>query len=127
MNEHDRLVNSLVLALQKEGYTILSASLDGYSQPHRIGRHEPDIIGKDANGLVILGEAKTSDDIDTERSREQYLDFSNRIMSDGLLKGRQVPLHIIVSRQSSPILRQVIVDLGLSYKIGNQIIIWVNN
>lgn len=127
MNDHDRLVNSLVSALQKEGYTISSAALQGYSQPHKIGRHEPDIIGKDPNGLVILGEAKTSDDIDTERSREQYLDFSNRIMSDGLLKGRQVPLHIIVSRQDSPILRQVLIDLGLSYKIGNQITIWVNN
>jgi len=126
MDEHQRLVNLLISAFQKEGYIILRATGGNFPEPYKIGRHEPDIIATEQSGLIIIGEAKTEDDINGSQSQEQYLDFSNRIMSEGLLKGRRIPLHIIVPKNSSPLLRQSLASLGISNKIGGQIIIWVD-
>lgn len=126
MDEHQRLVNLLISAFQKEGYTILRATSGNFPEPYKIGRHEPDIIATDQSGLIIIGEAKTEDDINSDQSQEQYLDFSNRIMSEGLLKGKHISLHIIIPKNSSPSLRQSLTNLGISNKIGGQIIIWVD-
>lgn len=125
MDEHQRLANLLISAFQKEGYIILRATDGNFPEPYKIGRHEPDIIAKDQYGLIIIGEAKTSDDITSDRSQEEYLDFSSRIMSEGLLKGKHIPLHIIVPRSSSVLLRQTLTNLGISNKIGDKIVIWV--
>ena len=125
MDEHQRLVNSLIAAFQREGYEVLRAVGGNFPEPYQVGRHEPDIIARDQYGLIIIGEAKTSDDVSSERSQEEYQDFSSRIMSEGLLKGKQVPLHIIVPRSSSDLLRQSLTNFGLHNKIGSQIVIWV--
>jgi hypothetical protein len=47
--------------------------------PYVIGRHEPDLIAKSADGLVVIGEAKIGEDLDAEGSREQLADFSTAI------------------------------------------------
>ncbi|KKT67234.1 MAG: hypothetical protein UX25_C0042G0008 [Candidatus Woesebacteria bacterium GW2011_GWC2_45_9] len=125
MDEHQKLVNLLIGALQKDGYEVLRAVGANYPDPYTIGRHEPDIIARDSTGLLVIGEAKTHDDISSERSQQQYLDFSSRVMSEGMLKGRPVPLHIIVPEGSSNLLRQTLSILGLSTKIGSKIFIWV--
>jgi hypothetical protein len=52
------------------------------SDPYKIGRHEPDLIAN-ANGQLIIGEAKTGEDLDEERSREQIVDFCNAIGPNG--------------------------------------------
>ncbi len=124
MDEHQRLVNSLIVAFQKEGYTVQQAVGGSYQDPYKIGKHEPDIIARNEDGLIIVGEAKTIDDISSERSKEQYLDFSDRVMSEGILRGKHVPLHIIVPRDGAASLRQALINLGISNKIGNTIFIW---
>lgn len=124
MDLHQRLVNALISAFQNKGYSILRAVGGAYPDPYKIGRHEPDIIAKDNNGLLIIGEAKISEDLQAERSKEQLLDFSNRIMSEGLLRGTKIPLHIIVPQKDVGTLRQVLTNLGLENKIGDRIIIW---
>lgn len=124
MDLHQRLVNALLSAFQNKGYSILRAVGGVYPDPYKIGRHEPDIIAKDNNGLLIIGEAKISEDLQAERSKEQLLDFSNRIMSEGLLRGTKIPLHIIVPQKDVGTLRQVLTNLGLENKIGDRIFIW---
>lgn len=124
MDLHQRLVNALISAFQNKGYSILRAVGGVYPDPYKIGRHEPDIIAKDNNGLLIIGEAKISEDLQAERSKEQLLDFSNRIMSEGLLRGTKIPLHIIVPQKDVGTLRQVLTNLGLENKIGDRIFIW---
>lgn len=125
MDDHQRLVNLLIGAFQNQGLTILRAVGGNFPDPYNIGRHKPDIIARDQSGLLIIGEAKTTEDISSERSKEQYLDFSDRIMSEGVLKGKPVPLHIIVPRGDSDLLRQTIANLGLVNKLNDRIIIWV--
>lgn len=124
MDLHQRLVNALISAFQNKRYSILRAVGGSYPDPYKIGRHEPDIIAKDNNGLLIIGEAKISEDLQAERSKEQLLDFSNRIMSEGLLRGTKIPLHIIVPQKDVGTLRQVLTNLGLENKIGDRIFIW---
>lgn len=124
MDVHQKLVNALIAAFQNKGYTILRAVANAYPVPYKIGRHEPDIIAKDSNGLLIIGEAKIGEDLLAERSKEQFLDFSNRIMSEGLLRGEKIPLHIIVPQKDVGVLRQVLASLGLENKIGDRIFIW---
>lgn len=126
MDEHQNLVNSLIAAFQSKGYTILKAAAINYQAPDAIGRHEPDILARDQQGVLIIGEAKTENDISSQTSKEQFLDFSNRIMSEGPLRGTKIPLHVIVTQDQSVSLRQVLATLGLSNKIGESIFIWTN-
>lgn len=122
--EHQNLVDALVKAFMAEGFTIETADSGSYNRPSVIGRHEPDIIAKTNNGLIIIGEAKTADDFYSETSKEQFIDFSSRIMSSGILKGQPVPFHIIVKKDAAADLRSVLQSLGLGNKIGSIITIW---
>ncbi len=123
-NEHQNLVDALVRAFINNGYTIESADSGDYQRPPAIGRREPDIIAKTLNGLIIIGEAKTKEDLNGEISKEQFIDFSSRIMASGLLKGQAVPFHIVVKKDAAEDLRLVLHSLGLGNKIGNIITIW---
>lgn len=123
-NEHQNLVDALIKALISEGYTIENADSGDYLRPTTIERHEPDIIAKDQNGLVIIGEAKTKEGLNSETSKEQFIDFSNRVMASGLLKDQAVPFHIVVKKEAADDLRLVLTSLGLNNKIGNIITIW---
>lgn len=124
MDQHQRLVNALISAFQGRGYTVLKAVGSSFSDPYKIGRHEPDIIARDNDGLLIIGEAKIGEDLFSETTKEQLLDFSSRIMSEGLLRGKKIPLHVIVSQTDVSTLRQVLTNLGLGNKVGERIFIW---
>lgn len=123
-DEHKNLVDILVKALINGGYIIERADSENYSRAPKIGRHEPDIVAKTTNGLIMIGEAKTKDDLNSETSKEQFIDFSNRVMATGLLKGKAVPFHIIVKKDAVEELRNILIYLGLGNKIGNIITIW---
>lgn len=122
--EHQNLVDALVKAFIAEGFTIETADSGSYSRPSAIGRHEPDIVAKNRNGLIIIGEGKTADDFSSETSKEQFIDFSSRVMSSGVLQGQSVPFHIIVKKDAAADLRSVLQSLGLGNKIGSTITIW---
>lgn len=123
---HKKLVQALVEKFEKDGLKVTHATLEGrkYKAPYKIGRHEPDIIAQDSRGVLIIGEAKTKDDLDSETSKEQFLDFSSMMMSESILRGMSVPLHIIVKENALSDLKSVLVFLGLDYKINNRIQIW---
>lgn len=122
--EHQNLVDALVKAFITEGFIIESADSGTYPRPQAIGRREPDIIARNRNGLIIIGEAKTADDFYSESSKEQFVDFSSRVMAPGPLQGQSVPFHIIVKKEAAADLRLALQSLGLGNKIGNVITIW---
>lgn len=122
--EHQNLVDALVKAFIGEGFTIETADSGTYTRPPAIGQHEPDIVAKAGNGLIIIGEGKTADDFYSETSKEQFIDFSSRVMSSGVLQGQPVPFHIIVKKDMAADLRSVLQSLGLGNKIGSVITIW---
>ena len=79
---HKRIVTSLIEYLKKNSWNIVAAASEGYTEPYKVGRHEPDVIAE-KDGIRSFGEAKSGEaDINTEHSREQYVDFSNMVMKN---------------------------------------------
>jgi hypothetical protein len=116
-DEHQKLVKALIDKFVNDGLTIRQASYSGYDQPEKMGRHDPDILARnDAEELTIIGEAKTCDDLTSDRSKEQFQDFSNRQMITGKSKEKAVPFHVIVPKACEEDLAVVLKQLGISNK-----------
>jgi hypothetical protein len=123
-DEHQRLVKALMDLFEKDGLKIVEAAYEGYSEPIKQGRHEPDILARNSDGLLVVGEAKRCDDLNSARSREQFHDFSNRVMPKGKLEGTTVPFHVITPKKCKAEIWEVLRELGLSDK--KNIRVWMN-
>lgn len=121
--QHQKLVTALVDHFRNNlGLTILSAALPNFTAPVTHGRHEPDIIARDSSGVLHIAEAKANyDDIFSETAKEQFIDFSNRIMAG---TNMVVPFHIVVYKEDEPNLLTRLNQLGLGALIGIRIKIW---
>lgn len=84
---HKMLVDLIGRKMYEQGY--LPVAFDGKNYviqgeqvhvPPTIGRHRPDVIGINRNTKVLcIGEAKSKNDLFSERTKEQLLDYSNVI------------------------------------------------
>src|SRR3989338_2104222 len=121
--QHQKLISALVGHFRTTlVFTILSAALTNFTAPTKQGRHEPDIISRDVNGVLQIAEAKANyDDIFSDTAKEQFIDFSNRVMSN---TNTPVPFHIIVYKEDEPNLINRLNQLGLGTLVGNRIKIW---
>lgn len=52
-----------------------STLIDALKIPPKIIRHRPDIIGVNKNYKICIGEAKTNNDINSKRTKEQLIDY----------------------------------------------------
>lgn len=110
--EHQALVKALINHFQSSlGLSIIAAAYPGFTQPPAHGRHEPDVVALDQNGVLHLGEAKLAYDLSSDMTLEQLLDFSNRVMTNTSIP---VPLHLVVYRQDEPSLQATLRYQGLS-------------
>ena len=113
--EHQELVKALIDKLAKEGFKILEASYEGYPEPRQRGRHEPDVYAyKYEIQLEAIGEAKLCEDLDTERTKEQFKDFSSRYMPEGKSRNMPVPFYIAVPQKCKQKAHEKLVELGLA-------------
>lgn len=120
--EHQKLVYALLNHFRTQlGYQILEARYPGFTEPQKHGRHAPDIVAKDGHGVIHLAEAKVGDDLSSQITKEQFLDFSNRVMTN---TNTPVPFHIIVYKEDEQLLISKLNELGLSHMIGNRIKTW---
>jgi len=115
--EHQRMLNSLALALEKEGVKITHLDIDGMLEyfeekyrnlptPTERDGHIPDLEGMQ-NGLKHLGEVKT--DVYGDNNIDSQLNvFANRQMN-----GQSIPLHITVPKALVDDLRKKLSELGL--------------
>lgn len=111
---HRSLVVSLAAYFNGNGFPVVAAACEGYPDPIAQGRHEPDVVGRAADGLLAIGEAKTGEgDIGTEHSREQYVDFSMRIMKSDQ---RPCPFLLLVPKRHEGELRDVLRQEGVAGK-----------
>jgi len=90
-NRHQFILGLVIKKMREEGITIYG--IDGnypglfgenISLPPQILRHRPDAIGVKADGQICIGEAKTENDIENNRTYEQLLDFSSVEMNGKL-------------------------------------------
>jgi len=114
--EHRKLVGLLIAHIRKEGFQVTCASYEGFTRCGETSGHIPDARGSNADELNAIGEAKTGDDIGTDRSREQYKVFSSRRMTNGKSRGKDVPFYIAVPSGCEKELDRVLSELGLANK-----------
>lgn len=75
--------------------------------------HIPDVRGKNNDELNAIGEAKTSDDLGNDRTKEQFKVFSNREMTGGKSKGKDVPFYIAITKGCEEELEDVLKSLDI--------------
>lgn len=80
--QHNFIVSAIARKMKLYGFRIIY--LDGKYQdveterpeiPPKIINHRPDIIGENNDMVFCIGEAKTRDDIRSERTKKQITDF----------------------------------------------------
>ena len=114
--EHKRLVKFLIAYMKKKGFGITCASYTGFDQCPKTKGYIPDVKGKNEEELNAYGEAKTCDDLDNERTKEQFKVFSNRVMTSGKSKGKVVPFYIAITKDCEKELEKTLKELELDKK-----------
>lgn len=88
-SQHQLICGLLVRKMATCGYDLLyfdGVVRDGYFKeypiPPSIGRHRPDCISINKNGKMVIGEAKTVDDLSSKRTYEELLDYTTVCKND---------------------------------------------
>lgn len=110
-DEHQRLVKELIDEFKTKGRKIVCADYGEYPRCDAVGRHEPDVIARDSDGLEYIGEAETCDTLNNTDTIEQFTDFSNRVMKGD---ARKVPFFIAIPKSCENELVQTIKKNGLA-------------
>ena len=114
-DEHKKLVKGIIDHFEVKGLKIISAAYEGYKKCETIGNHEPDVIAQRPNeGFYYIGEAKTCDNLTSDRTREQFEDFGNSVILEEGATRTYLPFCIAVPKKCIDELKQNLVDFGLS-------------
>lgn len=82
LEKHNFIVSAIARKIRQDGFRIIY--LDGTYQdidtkkfeiPPKIINHKPDVIGEKESVFFCIGEAKTKNDLLTERTKNQIIDF----------------------------------------------------
>ena len=89
--QHQFICGLLVRKMSTYGYNLLyfdGKVRDGYFKeypaPPSIGRHRPDCISINRDGKMAIGEAKTIDDLNSQRTYEEIMDYTTVCKNDPL-------------------------------------------
>ena len=114
--EHKRLVKFLIDYMNGLGFTTTCAAYAGFNQCSETEGHIPDVRGTNNDELNAIGEAKTCDDLDNDRTKGQFKAFSNRVMTEGKSKGKAVSFYIAITKGCEKELGETLRNLGLDTK-----------
>ena len=125
---HQLILGLIVRKMREKGYLVVSfegnESLIGdlsLDATKKINRHKPDLIGINLRDKrICIGEAKTSSDLSSKRTKEQFLDFSCLITKSQKL----CELIIGIPKSSEKELLELLNKLELSNKL-NVSYIWM--
>jgi hypothetical protein len=121
--EHKQIQNGLMNYLEKGGFEITNAAnRDGYPECDNINGRVPDIMCRNTDGLLAIGEAKTCDDLDNERTNDQFKIFCNRFVANGNAKGQACLFYIGIPKSCVNELKQNLAKLGLINKTNVKIV-----
>ncbi|MCH8860560.1 MAG: hypothetical protein JRZ95_04570 [Nitrososphaerota archaeon] len=113
-NEHKKLVKGIIDHFGSRGLKIISASYDGFEKCEIIGNNEPDVIAKKLNeDNYYIGEAKTCENLTTERTRVQFEDFGNTVILKKGATRTYLPFCIAVPKKCIDDLKYYLTEIGL--------------
>lgn len=116
---HKMLIDLISRKMNEKGY--LPVAFDGkyfrcqneiINIPPKIGRHRPDAIGINLNSKnICIGEAKTIEDLMSQRTKEQITDYANIF---GQTSNQQFELIIGIPLDGRFLLQKLLNSLGLT-------------
>jgi hypothetical protein len=116
-DKHQFILGLVVKRMRTEGATIFAvdgnyAGLLGekVSMPPQILRHRPDVIGVKSDGQILIGEAKTENDITNKRTYEQLKDFSS-----SELNGNSCEVFVGIPRSAVDVFNKCLTNWGLDH------------
>lgn len=117
---HRAMVSSLIQFFRDQGWQVTAAASSGFPDPYKLGRHEPDVLGSDQEGTTVIGEVKTGEgDLETEHSKEQYLDFAGMVMTESR---KPCPFYLSVPSEHQGETARILRGLGLFDKPNVQLL-----
>lgn len=112
--DHKSLIKNLIDHFSSLGLEIQYANYDGYQKPFTINRYAPDIIAFDrTKQLGYIGEAKMCTELVEERTKEQFEDFSKKLMRAGNSERAKLPFFIAVPYECNSKMTQVLKEMHL--------------
>ncbi|MGE5187768.1 MAG: hypothetical protein ACM3JE_01945 [Betaproteobacteria bacterium] len=97
-SEHQRLVRALIDQINRAGFEVTNASVDGYPPCPEIEGQIPDVRASNLHQLIAIGEAKTPDDLDNEQTDNKLRLFSNLTVGSGISNGATIPFYIATTK-----------------------------
>ena len=114
---HDSLTKGLIDYLQSNGLEVALANFPGYKKPSVIKRHSPDVMAKDpSTGLIYIGMVKQCTSLEEQITKEEFEDFSNRLMKGAGEEKVRVPLIIAVPETCQSKVKEVFRQLEIPWK-----------
>ena len=114
-DEHKRLVKGLIDYFDLRGFKIVSADYENFEKCQTIGSHEPDVIAYNLDDDIYnIGEAKTCEELDSEKTREQFEDFGNTVVNKIGSERKFLPFCIAIPKRCMEKLEMKIEECGLS-------------
>jgi len=112
---HEMLKEELLVELRLRGYDLIAVhNSTQYAAPKLIGGYLPDIIANNSEEELCLGEAKISEDIQTDASMKEYVAFAREAKE----------LHLIIPGSERQALQETLKLLNLGVQDSCQIVIW---
>ena len=112
--DDESLVKNLIEYFLSLGLEIQYANYEGYQKPFAINRHLPDVIAFDrVKQLGYIGKAKICTELFESSTKEQFDDFSKKIMRSGNSEKIKLPLYIAVPRDCNSKVIQVLKEMRL--------------
>ena len=125
---HQLIAGLVVRKMRTKGYEIIS--FDGNESlitnislkaPPTIKRHRPDVIGINVtNRRICIGEAKTTSDLNSTRTKEQLLDYATLLTKSR----RNCELIIGIPKSAEKKLRKLLEELNLA-NMSNVSYVWM--
>ncbi|MEW6409383.1 MAG: hypothetical protein AB1488_04635 [Nitrospirota bacterium] len=115
---HQMIVGLIGRKMREKGYDIVAFDGNEYlfdgqklNIPPPIKRHKPDIVGfKFETNEICIGEAKTSEDLFSKRTKEQLLDYSN---TKGISTGKHLEIILGIPKSAEEDLIKLLKELNL--------------
>ncbi len=113
---NDSLISGLIDYLQNKGLEISLANFQGYKKPFVIKRHSPDVMARDpSSGLVYIGLVKLCISLGDQITKEEFQDFSKRLMKSSNAEKVRVPFIIAVPNDCQTKVREIFRQLEIPW------------
>ena len=119
---HDSLIKELIGHFLEKNLEIRLANYQGYKKPIVIKRHPPDILAVDSSGLVHIGIVKMCSSLGDQITKEQFEDYSKRLMKNSDSQKISVPLFIGVPNDCQSKVKEMFRQFEIPWKENIQVI-----